>query len=86
MRGDRGGCRTASLGCIDCKKILIGTMNKGLEPIRARRSDLEQHPEAGPRRSSSTGAPRARAEAAATMAEVREASGLVVPPPGGEGR
>lgn len=69
------GCRTAGIGCLDCKKVMIKHVDAYLEPIRARRLELERHPdrvddilEQGNR--------RARAVAAQTMAEVREAIGL----------
>lgn len=36
-----GGCRTASIGCIDCKKILLKHLLPTLEPFRIRRSEYE---------------------------------------------
>jgi tryptophanyl-tRNA synthetase len=35
------GCRTAGIGCLDCKKILIANINDFLEPFRQRRSKYE---------------------------------------------
>jgi len=35
------GCTTASMGCIDCKKILIKNLNDALDPLRERRSKYE---------------------------------------------
>jgi tryptophanyl-tRNA synthetase len=35
------GCRTAGIGCIDCKKALFGEMMKELDPIRERARELE---------------------------------------------
>ena len=35
------GCRTAAIGCLDCKKILIANVNDFLEPFRQRRSKYE---------------------------------------------
>lgn len=35
------GCTTASIGCIDCKKILIKNLNNFLDPFRERRSKFE---------------------------------------------
>jgi len=35
------GCRTASIGCIDCKKILLKHLLPTLEPFRIRRSEYE---------------------------------------------
>jgi len=34
------GCRSAQLGCVDCKKILAGCMIDTLAPFRARREEL----------------------------------------------
>jgi tryptophanyl-tRNA synthetase len=72
------GCRSASLGCVDCKKMLIGTMNEGLEPIRQRRSELELHPDRVDE-ILAAGTARARSVAHETMEEVREATGLLLP-------
>lgn len=36
------GCRTARIGCLDCKKILIANINDFLEPFRQRRSKYEK--------------------------------------------
>ncbi|MCP5048709.1 MAG: tryptophan--tRNA ligase [bacterium] len=36
------GCTTASIGCIDCKKILIKNLNEFLDPIRERRVRYEK--------------------------------------------
>ena len=64
-------CRTAAIGCIDCKKRLAGALNALLDPMRERRAAYEADPstlvdiiEAGNR--------RAGAEAEQTMAVVRE--------------
>ncbi|MCJ7524429.1 MAG: tryptophan--tRNA ligase [Candidatus Aminicenantes bacterium] len=35
-------CRTAGIGCLDCKKILISNINTFLEPFRQRRSRYEK--------------------------------------------
>ena len=68
-------CRTAGIGCVDCKKLLAANMNKNLEPFRAKREELAQSPD--------TvwdilhdGAKRARAIAEVTMAEVHDAMQL----------
>jgi tryptophanyl-tRNA synthetase len=37
----RQACKTATIGCIDCKKILFENLEKVLAPIRQRRLDLE---------------------------------------------
>lgn len=68
-------CRTAGIGCLDCKKIMIKHVVDYLEPIRTRRAELAHDPDyvdAVLER----GNQRARAVAATTMAQVREAMGL----------
>ena len=78
------GCRTAGIGCLDCKKAMADGLVKILAPIQERR----RHYDENPRRAwdlLEQGAERARAEAAATMRDVREAAGLShafpAPPP-----
>jgi len=69
------GCRSAGIGCRDCKKALKGSLERRLAPIRRRRAELSADPdriEAILER----GAERARTEARATMVEVREAMHL----------
>ncbi len=39
-------CQSGALGCVDCKKRLAQSLNSKLEPIRERRSILEQQPDA----------------------------------------
>ena len=39
------GCRDASWGCMDCKKLLTESMATFLEPIQARRRELDENPE-----------------------------------------
>ena len=65
-------CRTAEIGCVDCKKLAAGHLNAFLAPIQERRKPYEQNPqqvwdilEAGTE--------KARAVAQATMQEVRAA-------------
>ncbi len=38
-------CRNASIGCVDCKKILTAGMNERLAPFRAQRQELAAKPE-----------------------------------------
>ncbi len=38
------GCRTARIGCIDCKKILIKNVFNTLEPIWKKRNELINNP------------------------------------------
>lgn len=65
------GCRTATLGCMDCKKALAGAINNLLEPMRERRSSLEANPKTVTD-ILQQGTEKARAEAQKTMAVVRE--------------
>ncbi|MBC8418163.1 MAG: tryptophan--tRNA ligase [Desulfobacterales bacterium] len=37
----RSGCRSAQIGCVECKRMMASTLKTGLEPIRAKRKDLE---------------------------------------------
>ena len=67
------GCRTAGIGCLECKKTMIKHVLAELEPMRARRAALKPDDaravlEAGNR--------RAREIAETTMREVRDAMGL----------
>lgn len=68
-------CRSAGIGCVDCKKILAKNINTHLDPFRARRADLAQNPQ-NVWDILDDGATRARAIAAQTIAEVKEAVGL----------
>jgi tryptophanyl-tRNA synthetase len=38
------GCRTAAIGCIDCKRILIRNVFKVLEPLWEKRKELSENP------------------------------------------
>ncbi|MEJ2683210.1 MAG: tryptophan--tRNA ligase [Candidatus Sulfobium sp.] len=69
------GCRTAGIGCIDCKKVLIGNVFKVLEPIWAKRAELLDNP-ARLREIAEHGNGKARKAAQETMALVREAMGF----------
>jgi tryptophanyl-tRNA synthetase len=73
LRYQEEGCRTASIGCLECKKIMIKHVQAELAPIRARRAELVP---ADARAALAVGNDVARATAADTMAEVREAIGL----------
>lgn len=65
-------CRTAVLGCVDCKKLLAKNLNAHLEPFRAKRAELEKKP-GYVQDVLDDGANRARVIAEKTMAEVRAA-------------
>ena len=66
------GCRTAGIGCLDCKEVLLKHMIPPLEKIRERRQTFAEKPETITE-ILHEGSRRARAVAAQTMAEVREA-------------
>ena len=68
-------CRTAGWGCIDCKKVLLESMDRELVPIRRRAEELRQHPERLDE-VLAAGASTCRAIAQQTMAEVRDRMGL----------
>lgn len=68
-------CRTAGIGCVECKRMLARNMNAHLEPFRARRAELDQNP-ARIWDILHDGACRARTIAEQTMVEVRDAIGL----------
>jgi tryptophanyl-tRNA synthetase len=72
------GCRTAGIGCLDCKGALIDHLLRRLETIHARRPEFEAHPDtvwdilaAGSR--------KAREVARATIEEVRAAMKITYP-------
>ena len=68
-------CRTAEIGCVDCKKLLIEGLNRSLEPLRERRQEFEKHPQRV-WEILEDGTSKARTVAQATMAEVRQAMHL----------
>jgi tryptophanyl-tRNA synthetase len=39
------GCRSAGIGCFDCKKVLAGGIEAAMRPIRERADHLERHPD-----------------------------------------
>jgi tryptophanyl-tRNA synthetase len=66
-------CRTATRGCVDCKKHLIGNLNAALEPFRQKRAELVARPSDVVRDVLHAGDQRARAVAEETMEKVRAA-------------
>jgi tryptophanyl-tRNA synthetase len=68
-------CRTAEIGCLDCKKLVAGHLNAFLMPIQERRKPYEQSPQKV-WDILEDGTERARKVAQKTMAEVREAVNL----------
>jgi tryptophanyl-tRNA synthetase len=69
------GCRTAGIGCIDCKKVLIKNVFKVLEPIWAKREELINNP-AILQQIVEKGNEKARKAAQETMELVRKAMGF----------
>jgi tryptophanyl-tRNA synthetase len=69
------GCRTAGIGCLDCKQPVIDAIQAELKPIRERAREYERDVEAV-RRIVTTGCDAARAVARETLKEVSAAMGL----------
>lgn len=69
------GCRSAGIGCIDCKRPLIDAVQAEVAPIRERANALESDPEQV-RQIIASGCDQAQEAARATMQEVRSAIGL----------
>lgn len=69
------GCRSAGIGCLECKQPVIDGINKELQPIRERAAHYEQNPDLL-QKVVKEGCEAARATARATMAEVREVMGI----------
>lgn len=67
-----GECRSAHIGCVECKKLMAEGLRRGLAPLRERRQALESDA-ARVKAIADEGNARARAIARKTMAEVREA-------------
>jgi tryptophanyl-tRNA synthetase len=74
-------CRSGALGCGDCKKELVGSVNRELEPIRARADELRANPKRVLDVLDAGGA-HARSIADQTMREVRDVMGMVARAPG----
>ena len=68
-------CRTAGIGCVDCKKRFADNLNNNLAPFRAKREELGRNPDQV-WDILHDGGKRARAIAEVTMAEVRDAMHL----------
>lgn len=69
------GCRSAGIGCLECKAPLIEAIKAELAPLRERALDYEQTPDLV-RSILAEGAEHARDEARDTLVEVRQAMGL----------
>ena len=69
------GCRSAGIGCLDCKQPVIDSVIRELAPMRERAQRYLEDP-AAVRNIIADGCDRARELAGETMREVREAMGL----------
>jgi tryptophanyl-tRNA synthetase len=71
-------CRSARIGCVDCKKILVESISSNLEPFRERRADLVSKSGYGyVTQVLADGANRAEAIAKETIREAKEKMGLL---------
>ena len=68
-------CRTAGIGCIDCKKRLHGHLVELLGPVQSRRAELAKRPDL-PRDVLSDGAKRAREVIGETVARAKDLMGV----------
>jgi tryptophanyl-tRNA synthetase len=66
------GCRSAGIGCIECKMAMADNLIKWIAPVRARREEYAAHPDKV-LRILDDGSVKAREVAQKTMARVREA-------------
>lgn len=66
------GCRTAGIGCIECKAKMADHLITWIEPVRARRKEYEAHP-GRVLEILDAGSQKARTVAQETMGRVREA-------------
>lgn len=71
-------CRTAAIGCVDCKALMATHLIGALEPIRERRRAYESKPQQV-WEILVEGSKKAQRSARATMRQVRKAMGMVYP-------
>ena len=69
------GCRTAGIGCVECKRHIVDGINQELKPIQIAIKELEADMPAV-KRVVAEGSERAREEATKTLSSVREAMGI----------
>ncbi|MFA4926391.1 MAG: tryptophan--tRNA ligase [Candidatus Aminicenantales bacterium] len=72
------GCRTASIGCLECKKVVIEALINDFETFRQKRHYFNKHPDEV-WTIFDEGSARAREVARQTMEEVRRVLGLDFP-------
>jgi tryptophanyl-tRNA synthetase len=65
-------CRTAAIGCVDCKKMMAENLVKWIEPVQTRRKEFEARPQ-DVWDILDAGGTKARASARRTMKRVRNA-------------
>jgi tryptophanyl-tRNA synthetase len=70
-----GQCRVAGIGCLDCKQVVIDSLEKLLQPFREKRARLESQPQLV-WDILAEGNAKARAAAQKTMGEVRDGLGF----------
>ena len=69
------GCRTAGIGCLDCKKIFVENLMKVLDPIQERYKDFSSRKQEV-RKVLTQNAARCREVAKSTILEVKQKMGL----------
>ncbi len=70
------GCRGATIGCIECKRVLADNLDAELAPVRERYLSLSAHPERV-REVLAAGAARCRGIAREVLGQARAAMGLL---------
>ncbi len=69
-------CRTARIGCVDCKRLLAEGINTALAPLRQRRAELGRQPEYL-KKVMARGAEKARQMARPTLHQAKANMGLL---------
>lgn len=70
-------CRTAGIGCLECKKILAKNIIKELKPIQEKRKKLEKEPEKI-KKILAEGATQAKKLAQKNLREIKKKMGLIL--------
>jgi tryptophanyl-tRNA synthetase len=71
-------CRAATIGCVDCKRMLADGIAQRMAPIRDRARELREHPDRV-HEILADGASRARVIARVTLEQAYERMGLDTP-------
>ena len=71
----RDGCRTAAIGCLECKAPIIEAIETEIAPIRMRAAELAENPDEVSN-ILAEGCEKAGDEAGETLRDIREAMGL----------